>query len=176
MKRFCCAVVEVFGEEYLRSPNEDDVKRLLQEGEQRGFPGMLGSLDCMHWGWKNCPTAWQGVYVGKEKEPTIVLEAVASYDLWIWHAFFGLPGSMNDLNVLDHSSLFHGYYTHDFPEVRYTINGRTYDQGYYLADGIYPNYSKLVKSLSWPQGEKEKVILSLNLLHLLQLMKYYPKN
>jgi hypothetical protein len=102
MKRFCRAVVEVFGEEYLRSPNEDDVRRLLQEGKQRGFPGMLGSLDCMRGGWKNWPTAWQGVYAGKEKEPTVVLEAVASYDLWIWHAFFGLPGSMDDINVLDH--------------------------------------------------------------------------
>ena len=24
-----------------------------------------------------------------------------SFDLWIWHAFFGLPGSNNDINVLE---------------------------------------------------------------------------
>ncbi|XP_059650285.1 uncharacterized protein LOC132296055 [Cornus florida] len=28
---------------------------------------------------------------------------VALQDLWIWHALFGMPGSHNDINVLDHS-------------------------------------------------------------------------
>ncbi|XP_020242659.1 uncharacterized protein LOC109820874 [Asparagus officinalis] len=100
LKRFCRAIVEVYGDEYLRTPNVDDVARLLQKGEERGFPGMLGSLDCMHWQWKNCPTAWAGQYSGRHGGPTIILEAVASYDLWIWHAYFGLPGSNNDINVL----------------------------------------------------------------------------
>ena len=54
-KKFVIKVCEVFGEKYLRSPNEEDIARLLAIGEERGFPGMLGSIDCMHWGWKNCP-------------------------------------------------------------------------------------------------------------------------
>ncbi|KAK2647990.1 hypothetical protein Ddye_015479 [Dipteronia dyeriana] len=58
LKRFCCAIVEEFVGEYLRSPNATDVARLLCIGKDRGFPGMLGSLDCMHWKWKNCSTAW----------------------------------------------------------------------------------------------------------------------
>ncbi|KAI3448386.1 hypothetical protein Pfo_005051 [Paulownia fortunei] len=46
MERFCRALVEVFVE-------------LLHIGKQRGFPGMLGSLDSMNWRWKNCPTTWE---------------------------------------------------------------------------------------------------------------------
>jgi hypothetical protein len=81
LRRFVCSVVEVFGDEYLRTPNEDDTARLLAIGESRGFPGMLGSIDCMHWRWKNCPSAWQGMYTGHVHEPTIILEAVADKDL-----------------------------------------------------------------------------------------------
>ena len=36
----------------------------------------------------------------------MILEAVADYRLWIWHAYFVVAGSNNDLNVLNSSSLF----------------------------------------------------------------------
>ncbi|KAF5449965.1 hypothetical protein F2P56_012194 [Juglans regia] len=63
MKKFVKAIVSIFGGEYLRSPNSSDIVRLLDAGQRRGFPGMLGSIDCMHWKWKNCPTAWKdGIY------------------------------------------------------------------------------------------------------------------
>ena len=57
LKRFVKVVVAIFSDEYLRSPNNNDIARLLAIGESCGFPGMLGSVDCMHWKWKNCPTA-----------------------------------------------------------------------------------------------------------------------
>ena len=67
MDRFCDAVVSIFSAEYLRHPTVADLERLLKIGAKRGFPGMLGSLDCMHWQWKNCPAGWAGQFQGKEK-------------------------------------------------------------------------------------------------------------
>jgi hypothetical protein len=110
----------------------------------------------MHWKWKNCPTAHQGMYCGHVKDPTIILEAVASTDLWIWHAFFGLPGSNNDINVLHRSPLFDRLANGEAPEVKYTINGHNYDMGYYLADGIYPTWSTFVKTKKAPANVKDK--------------------
>ncbi|KAF8410529.1 hypothetical protein HHK36_003060 [Tetracentron sinense] len=55
LRRLVKAVVEVFGEEYLRSPNNKDISRLLAQGETRVFPAMLGSINWMHWKWKNYP-------------------------------------------------------------------------------------------------------------------------
>ena len=41
VKRFAIKIVQVFGQEYLRSPNAEDVTRRLEMNKARGFPGML---------------------------------------------------------------------------------------------------------------------------------------
>ena len=48
LEKFVEGVISVFEDEYLRKPNPNDVRHLLQTAEGRGFPGMLGSIDCMH--------------------------------------------------------------------------------------------------------------------------------
>ncbi|KAJ8772095.1 hypothetical protein K2173_027272 [Erythroxylum novogranatense] len=130
-KRFCRAIVEVFGQIYLRAPNANDVARLLQINEKRGFPGMLGSLDCMHWTWQNCPTAWAGQYSGRR--------------------------SNNDINVLEASHLFADLAKGIAPSAHYVIQGKVFDTGYYLADSIYPKWSTLVQTIHDPRGPKKKL-------------------
>ncbi|KAL0006319.1 hypothetical protein SO802_013880 [Lithocarpus litseifolius] len=157
LKKFVNVVVDIFSKEYLRSTNNEDIARLLANGERHGFPGMLESIDCMHWKWKNCPTTWKGQYSGHIREPTIFLEAVASFDLWIWHAFFGLPGSNNDINVLERSPIFSELEQGRALAVNYSINGHEYIMRYYLTDGIYPKWSTFVKTIPSPRGHKRKL-------------------
>ncbi|GKD35390.1 ALP1-like protein isoform X1 [Tanacetum coccineum] len=93
--------------------------------------------------------SWQGQYGrGDKKYPTIMLEAVASQDLWIWHAFYGMTGANNDINVLDNSPLFDDLLDDLVYVVQYVINGVQYRNGYYLADGIYPEWASFVKSFT----------------------------
>jgi hypothetical protein len=55
----------------------------------------------------------------------------------IWHVYFSLPGSHNDVNVLHHLYVFDDLESSNIVEVNFTINGNKYNIGYYLADGIY---------------------------------------
>ncbi|CAN0841050.1 hypothetical protein LINGRAHAP2_LOCUS3066 [Linum grandiflorum] len=121
---------------------------------------MIGSIACMRWEWQNCPTAWAGQYTGYKKKPTIVLEDVAAYDTWIWHAFFGTPGSNNDINTLGISPLFDEAARGFLPKVRYEVNGTMYDQCCYLAYGIYPSWATFVKTISNPNNQKESCLQS----------------
>ncbi|XP_068344296.1 uncharacterized protein [Pyrus communis] len=56
---FYHTIVQLYKEGYLRQLNQANLDRLIRKAEDCGFPGMIGSLDCMHWQWKNYPIGWQ---------------------------------------------------------------------------------------------------------------------
>ena len=155
-------MVKVFGEEYLRSPNKSDMERILRINEARGFPGCMGRIDCQYWEWKNCPVAWAGQFKGKEKKPTIVLEAISDGEFWIWNCFLGSPGSLNDLNVLDHSKTIWEIVAGCFPpEVKLKMNGKEYCLPYYLVDRIYPSWRLFIKTITEADSDEEALLAKL---------------
>ena len=157
LRRFCEAIVQEFGTTYLRRPTEQDLKLILKLSQKSGWIGCLGSLDVMKWEWKNCPIAWRGVFKsGKDKYPTIGLEAVVDCRLWFWHSFFGFPGTQNDINILDQSNLFEAVVNGVAPAVHFVVNKNVYEMGYYLTDGIYPPWQVLMQTISLPIGRKEQ--------------------
>ncbi|KAL8106111.1 hypothetical protein AgCh_029784 [Apium graveolens] len=157
MKKLCQQMEGLFGEEYIRAPTHADLRRFLTRGIQRGFSGMIGSIDCMYREWKNCTSGWGGAYSGRKGQPTIILEVIASYNTWMWHAFFGVPGAQNDINILGQSPLFDKVIAGNSPTVVFHVNGKRYNNVYYLAEGIYPRYSTFVKTISNPTTQSQKL-------------------
>jgi Plant transposon protein len=86
--RDCCsefdnAMIQCFQKEYRRLPTAQDIKNITSlHRKVHQVDGWIGSLDCTHTFWKNCPKAWAGSFKGKEEKPSLVLEAVADYLLF----------------------------------------------------------------------------------------------
>ncbi|XP_024006097.1 uncharacterized protein LOC112082808 [Eutrema salsugineum] len=69
-------------------------------------------------------------------------------------AFFGPPGTLNDINVLDRSPVFNDILQGRAPKVQYWVNGHKYKLPYYLTDGIYPKWATFIPSIPIPEGDK----------------------
>ncbi|GKE97048.1 ALP1-like protein, partial [Tanacetum coccineum] len=162
LDHFCQAVMQIYRPVVLRKPTVTDIGKLYPHHEEKhGFSGMLGSPNCTDWEWFGCPYAFKAHYVRRDHGPNSfsLLEAVASQDLWIWHAFFGVVVSNNDINVLYKSLLFNDLKTGRAREIHFVANGVTYRSGYYLVDGIYPKLAPLVKTIPEPTDDDHKRIL-----------------
>jgi hypothetical protein len=167
----CCnhfdkTIKKLYEKEYLRLPTKADVENVLKLHKAvHGVEGMFGSIDCMHTYWKNCPVGWQGSFKGKEKKPSIVLEAVSDHHMWFWHAAYGYAGTMNDTTILHMSPLLDSFIDGSFAEMESTsvpfkIGEEEFNKCYVLADGIYPAFSRFVKGIQVPISQKEKVYTS----------------
>ncbi|GJU03853.1 ALP1-like protein [Tanacetum coccineum] len=66
-------------------------------------------------------------------------------------------GANNNLTVLNHSSLFDDLLDDIALVVSYEFNVVTFEKGYYLADGIYPQCVTFVKSFTVARAKKNVV-------------------
>ncbi|GJW49034.1 ALP1-like protein [Tanacetum coccineum] len=65
----------------------------------------------------------------------------------------------NDVNVLRQSPIFNDLKSGRAPDVPFVANNVPYKRGYYLTDGIYPQWAVLIKSIKNPGMNDHKRIL-----------------
>jgi hypothetical protein len=128
-----------FWKKYFNVMTPADANRVEEyRREVHGVHGMIGSLDCSHFVWGNCPVAHHRQFQGKEGKPTLVVEAMADHTFYVWHAVFGYAGTLNDITIRDNSFLLHSicdgsFEKYDFP---FTIGGEQFEQLWMLVDEI----------------------------------------
>ncbi|GKA76903.1 ALP1-like protein isoform X1 [Tanacetum coccineum] len=130
LDNFTKCIHVLYNHKFLRRPNATDIEKTYKLHEEKhGLSGMLGSIDCMHWDWKNCPKSLHGQFKRRDhKYPTLI--------------------------VLYGSPLFDDEIADIAPECPFIVNGHTYRKCYYLADDIYPEWSTFVKMFSVTRDAK----------------------
>ena len=78
---------------------EEEIAHVMRPYEERGFPGCVGSIDCVHLIWDKCPAGAYSACKGKGSFPTLAFQAVCSNTkktLSVSQFFFG---SVNDKTI-----------------------------------------------------------------------------
>ncbi len=93
--------------------------------------------------WAICGKRWHS-YVGIRSK--LQLQPI------FWHHEFGHARALNDLNIWDPSQLHESFIGGTFGKIDFDfeINGEQFTNLYFLVDGIYPELSHFVKTISVP--------------------------
>ena len=113
----------------MRQMNEQNVIRLEKRHRVKHcVPGMIDSIDYMHIGWNIFPIRWKCQIAGKLGKPTIVMETVTDYDLYLWLCSIGVFGLYSDINIWDsillYKTLING--SMDSIDFQYLLNSKTF--------------------------------------------------
>ena len=113
--------------QYLNNyPTADKKDNPLELLKRWGSPGHFGSWDCKHYFWRSCPMTLSGKHRGKKNWKFLVMEAIADTFLYTCHLNFGELGLLNNIKVLDRSSIMGALLTSSFDNKvpSYSINNR----------------------------------------------------
>lgn len=97
--------VEKFAEFYypkvVKAPEtEEEIRACMMEYTASGFPGAIGSTDCVHIWWDRCYAGHKNMHKGKEGYPTRAYEVTVNHKRQILAATAGFAGTYNDKTIV----------------------------------------------------------------------------
>ena len=98
-EQFCCWGEKAAEEHICMPATEEDIAHVLRPYEERGFPGCVGSIDCVHLVWDKCPASAFSACKGKGSFPTLAFEVVCSNTRKIMSVSQFFFGTVNDKTI-----------------------------------------------------------------------------
>lgn len=97
--KFVLSFSFLFQEEFIKIPEGDDLKNVMEIYSKLGLPGCVGSIDATHLKWSMCPRTLTNICTGKESFPSIAYQVVVDHSRRILHISQGMYGSLNDITI-----------------------------------------------------------------------------
>ena len=96
---FCVWGVRASDEHIKMPESEEEIKHVVKQYEERGFPGCVGSVDCVHLVWDKCPAELASACNGKGSFPTLAFQVVCSNRRKIMSCSNYFYGATNDKTI-----------------------------------------------------------------------------
>ncbi len=74
-----CAKMSKLYDEHIFMPKGEDRRVVTNKYARMGFPGCVGSTDCVHFFWDRCPHNARHLNQGKEGKPTVAYSLIADH-------------------------------------------------------------------------------------------------
>ena len=98
---FCTNFPIHFFKQFVYVPSGDEMQTIVDVYAKLGLPGCIGSMDCTHIRWWNCPKHARQASTGKEGKPTLAFQLLVDHSRRILHVSKAFVGAMNDMNICD---------------------------------------------------------------------------
>jgi Plant transposon protein. len=150
--KYFCTWGKVAANDIIMMPHDvDAISHVTRQYEQRGLPGCVGSIDCVHVCWDRCPASMHSVCKGKDKVPTLAFQVVCSHAKRIMYVSDYFWGTYNDKTIARLDPLFDLFRDDDSPlkNLRWESNGcdnerKAHRGAYLICDGGYHEWACLV--------------------------------
>lgn len=88
-----------FQDEFITTPEGENLQKVMDIYSKLGFPGCVGSIDATHLKWAMCPKSLSNICTGKESFPSIAYQVVVDHSRRILHISQGMYDSLNDITI-----------------------------------------------------------------------------
>lgn len=124
----------------------EEINHVLCQYEKVGFPGCLGSIDCVHVPWDCCPAGHRTDCTGKEGYPTLAFQVVSTPTRRILASTREFYGTWNDKLISRHDETVkrmrtaHRYTKHNWAFIGSDGEEHTETGLYFICDGGYQSW------------------------------------
>ena len=105
LDKFVKRFVEEFYDDFIKFPTGDSLKLVMDCYNKCGFPGAVGSMDCTHVTWSQCPVNLTNMCTGKEKKPTLAFNCIVDHSRKILYCSDAFFGAVNDITICHNDKL-----------------------------------------------------------------------
>lgn len=150
--------------EYIKPPNPDnkaEIEALMEMYSKLGFPGCVGSTDCVNIALERCPYTEKQRHTGKDGYPTLGFNCTVNHHRRFLHIAPSCPGAMNDkAKVWFDLFVDRVRNNQKFKDLEFTVRTAAGDKevvkgAYLIVDGGYHRWRVLQCPLKHSSDKKE---------------------